>query len=96
MSAALAAAALSTVNTQQVGVPGQALPEVPADAYGPDAVPLTPGGSELPAPDSDGGDCGEDKPEGVFPCEGCDREFTTARGRDSHSRQAHTADATEG
>lgn len=47
-------------------------------------------GSELPVPDdSDPGDQADDKPEGVFPCPGCDREFTTARGRDAHRRQAH-------
>jgi hypothetical protein len=47
-------------------------------------------GSELPEPDdSDPSDPGDDKPEGVFPCTGCDRDFTTARGRDTHRRQAH-------
>ena len=42
----------------------------------------------LPEP---GGDeqAGDEPPEGVFPCPGCDREFTTERGRDTHRRQAH-------
>ncbi|MFD5788579.1 hypothetical protein ACFWH1_18395 [Streptomyces sp. NPDC127037] len=42
---------------------------------------------EEPAP----GTAGEREaaPEGVFPCSGCDREFTTERGRDAHQRQKH-------
>lgn len=42
----------------------------------------------LPDPGDDEQAAG-DVPEGVFPCPGCDREFTTERGRDTHRRQAH-------
>lgn len=28
--------------------------------------------------------------DGVFPCSGCDREFTTERGRDLHARAKHS------
>ncbi|WNI20273.1 hypothetical protein [Actinacidiphila sp. ITFR-21] len=45
-------------------------------------------GSELPA----GGDnpaTPEEQPDGVFLCPGCPKEFTTARGRDTHARQVH-------
>lgn len=31
----------------------------------------------------------EEAPEGVFPCGGCAREFTSERGRDAHRRQKH-------
>ncbi|WP_037871977.1 hypothetical protein [Streptomyces sp. SPB074] len=65
-------------------VPCELLPEVPAEAYGPDSTPL-PDASE----DSDPSDSAAETPEGVFPCDGCDREFTTARGRDTHHRQVH-------
>ncbi|WP_199570534.1 hypothetical protein [Streptomyces murinus] len=65
-------------------VPGEPLPEVPAEAYGPDSTPL-PDASEH----SDSSNSAAEPPEGVFPCDGCDREFTTARGRDTHNRQAH-------
>lgn len=47
-------------------------------------------GSELPTPDpSDSSDPAEDPPEGVFPCGGCDREFTTDRGQQMHYRRIH-------
>lgn len=65
-------------------MPGEPLPEVPDEAYGPDSTPL-PDASD----DSDSSDSAAESPEGVFPCSGCHREFTTARGRDSHRRQAH-------
>ncbi|MEC3995162.1 hypothetical protein VSR01_17130 [Actinacidiphila sp. DG2A-62] len=64
-------------------VPGEPLPEVPAEAYGPDSTPL-------PAPDP--ADEPADLPDGVFPCPGCDKEFTTERGRDAHRRQKHPED----
>ncbi len=63
-----------TESPAREAVPGEPLPEIPAEAYGPDAVPL-------PEP--------EPEPEGSFRCDGCDREFTTARGRDMHVRQKH-------
>ncbi|MGW6460400.1 hypothetical protein ACWF94_31510 [Streptomyces sp. NPDC055078] len=62
------------------GVPGEPLPEVPPEAYGPDSTPL-------PAPDPDDRPAGQT--DGVYPCTGCDKEFTTERGRDTHRRQKH-------
>ena len=32
-----------------------------------------------------------EQPEGVFPCPGCSKEFTTGRGRDTHRRMMHAA-----
>lgn len=62
------------------GIPGVPLPEVPEEAYGPDSTPLpAPGPADEP----------NEMREGVFPCSGCDREFTTERGRDTHQRQKH-------
>jgi hypothetical protein len=49
-----------------------------------EVVPL----DDLPEPDP--GDTPQDTPEGVFPCPGCDREFTSARGLRTHQRTAHT------
>lgn len=45
----------------------------------------------LAAPDSDSSDSGdEDQAQGdEFPCDLCDRSFTTSRGRDTHRRQIH-------
>jgi hypothetical protein len=46
--------------------------------------------SPLPAADEETGDSGgQPQPEGVFPCPRCDRELTTARGRDMHARKVH-------
>ncbi len=64
-------------------VPGDVLPDVPASAYGPDSVPLP------PSEPSDSSDQSTEAVEGVFPCGGCDREFTTERGRDTHYRAKH-------
>jgi hypothetical protein len=47
-------------------------------------------GEALPAPEP--ADEHAETPEGVFPCSGCDREFTTERGRDTHQRQKHSED----
>ncbi|MFD3978256.1 hypothetical protein ACFWR6_06685 [Streptomyces griseus] len=55
--------------------PGEPLPEVPAEAYGPDAVPI-------PAADPD------EAVEG-FPCPDCGKPFSSARGRDTHQRMKH-------
>ncbi|MFE3378707.1 hypothetical protein [Streptomyces anulatus] len=68
-------------------VPGEPMPEVPASAYPPDSGPLP----ELPE-DSDSSDSAPDVPDGVFPCSGCEREFTSQRGRDMHHRQKHAED----
>ncbi|WP_100248017.1 hypothetical protein [Streptomyces pseudogriseolus] len=72
-----------------VGVPGVPLPPVPDAAYPPDAVllPVAPAaepGQDGSTPDSSGGN--------TFACDRCPRTFTTARGRDTHRRQAHTED----
>ncbi|MFE9319244.1 hypothetical protein ACFYNV_29795 [Streptomyces albidoflavus] len=62
-------------------IPGEPLPDVPEEAYGPDSTPLPP-----PTPD----DPPAEHVDGVFPCSRCDREFTTERGRDTHRRHKHT------
>lgn len=71
------------------GVPGQPLPEVPAEAYGPDSVPLR----EAPADNSDSSDPAGDNDDqgdgGELLCDVCDRPFKSERGRDTHRRQAH-------
>ncbi|MEU9033760.1 hypothetical protein AB0D45_02430 [Streptomyces sp. NPDC048352] len=70
-------------------VPGEPLPEVPASAYGPDSVPLDVAGDE--AEDSDSSDQSAELAQdtGPFPCDLCEREYATERGRDSHRRQKH-------
>jgi hypothetical protein len=47
--------------------------------------------SQLPAAAEETGASGgqEPQPEGVFPCPRCDKELTTARGRDMHARKVH-------
>lgn len=61
-------------------------------------VPTRPDGTYtvlLPAADNDSSDSSDSSgdqdqaPVGGFPCDVCDRPFTTARGRDTHSRQIH-------
>ncbi len=71
-------------------VPGQPLPEVPADAHGPDSMPLAPPDF---APLEDAPTEDDDSPASAqgddLACDVCHRPFTTARGRDTHRRQAH-------
>ncbi|MEV6738710.1 hypothetical protein AB0N14_17965 [Streptomyces sp. NPDC051104] len=85
---------------EREGIPGQPLPEVPAETYGPDSVPLTPPEfaplEDAPAGDEDGsdssdpGDENNDQAEdGGFTCDVCNRPFKSERGRDTHRRQAH-------
>ncbi|MEU6928949.1 hypothetical protein AB0A05_07270 [Streptomyces sp. NPDC046374] len=69
----------SAVVPEQEAVPEEPLPELPDEAYAPEASPLP---DEGPAGASD-------QPDGVFPCSGCDKEFTTERGRDTHHRRKH-------
>jgi hypothetical protein len=68
-------------------LPGEPLPSVPDSAYGPDAVPL----DALPTADEEGNRrSDQDVAEGPpYACDLCPRDFTTARGRDTHRRQAH-------
>ncbi|MGW2074262.1 hypothetical protein ACWCPK_38500 [Streptomyces sp. NPDC001953] len=71
------------------GIPGQPLPDVPADAYGADSTLLAPPDfaplEDAPTEDDDG-----DASQGdSLACDVCSRPFTTARGRDTHRRQAH-------
>lgn len=82
---------------EREGIPGEPLPEVPDEAYSPDAKPL-----EAPdfAPledalaDDDGSDSSDpdadtaSKGDGIT-CDVCDRPFKSERGRDTHRRQAH-------
>lgn len=44
-------------------------------------------GEILPAPGE--GDEPTEQPDGVFPCDGCDRQFASKRGLRAHRRQAH-------
>ncbi|MFJ3545472.1 hypothetical protein ACIPQH_25290 [Streptomyces rubiginosohelvolus] len=67
----------------QTATPGDPLPDVPLEAYGPDSTAL---------PALDPVDAPSEMPEGVFPCSACDREFTTERGRDTHQRMKHGED----
>jgi len=87
--AGLTSAPEPAAQEEREAVPGEPLPEVPESAYGPDAVPL-------PPPDHDDQEPATDDPgrapqqAGAFGCDRCPRTFTTARGRDTHRRQAHT------
>ncbi|MFD4314993.1 hypothetical protein [Streptomyces sp. NPDC058548] len=65
---------------EREAVPGDALPDLPEEAHGPGSTPL-------PAPDTSSEP--SEQPDGVFRCPGCDKEFTTERGRDTHHRQKH-------
>ncbi|WP_228995224.1 hypothetical protein [Streptomyces sp. DH8] len=75
--------AASVDQEMREAVAGESLPDVPESAYAPDSTPLPPPELENTEPDGE-------QPEGVFPCSGCDREFTTERGRDTHSRMKHS------
>lgn len=60
---------VATLDGLRVAAPGQPLPEVPPEAYGPDAVPLPPP-EFAPLEDAPGGELvlvGEDGPETVVP-----------------------------
>jgi hypothetical protein len=65
-------------------VPGEPLPEVPEEAYGPDAVAL-PEPVRQPAPVA----AHSEGESAAITCDVCSRPFTTSRGRDTHRRQAH-------
>ncbi|KUN32541.1 hypothetical protein AQJ11_03165 [Streptomyces corchorusii] len=78
-------AALAAASQWRTAVPGEPLPEVPEAAYAPDAVQL-PGPEHRPAP----AEAAPSEGEGAaITCDVCSRPFTTARGRDTHRRQAH-------
>ncbi|MFF4146875.1 hypothetical protein ACFY0A_37370 [Streptomyces sp. NPDC001698] len=92
---------------EREGIPGEPLPPVPDEAYGPDSQPLPPPDFAPleDAPTYEAGEValvGEDGPETYVPlgdtagdaetfaCGLCPRDdFKTARGRDTHRRQAH-------
>ncbi|WP_439082067.1 C2H2-type zinc finger protein [Streptomyces sp. WL006] len=63
-------------------VSGEPLPEVPAEAHGPDAVPI-------PAADPDEESSPTDEAVEGFPCPVCGKPFSSARGRDTHQRMKH-------
>lgn len=50
------------------------------------AEPLPPGDDQRPPTQAEEA---PEIPEGVFPCPHCDKELTTARGRDMHARKVH-------
>ncbi|MEU6628461.1 C2H2-type zinc finger protein [Streptomyces parvus] len=66
-------------------VPGEPLPEVPAEAYPPDSVPL-------PAAEPVEDTAPADEPQEGFPCPHCDKPFSSERGRDTHQRMKHPED----
>jgi hypothetical protein len=66
--------------------PGDVLPEAPAPADGPEAVPHEP--AEVEDPHTPAGPPSRDR-GGPQVCPDCSRHFTTARGLDSHRRQIH-------
>ncbi|GAA2946065.1 MULTISPECIES: C2H2-type zinc finger protein [Streptomyces] len=66
-------------------VPGEPLPEVPAEAYPPDSVPI-------PAADPVEDTTPADEPQEGFPCPHCDKPFSSERGRDTHQRMKHPED----
>ncbi|MER6632311.1 hypothetical protein ABT301_29525 [Streptomyces sp. NPDC000987] len=77
--------ALAAAAEWHTAVPGEALPELPGEAYGPDTAQLpTPDPEPVPA------DVAPSEGEGAgFVCDVCARPFGTVRGRDTHRRQAH-------
>jgi hypothetical protein len=72
---------------ERQAVPGQVLPEVPPQAYGPDAVPLPPAVPDDQDEDEDEGDGGQ-APD--FVCPDCPRAYATERGLSVHRTRAHT------
>lgn len=99
MDAVLAAQDVATANAAARGVrAGEVLSGVAESAHGagsvpPVAAPEITADGVLPTPDdsdsSDPSDSGPEVPQGVLPCPGCDREFTSARGLRMHRRQVH-------
>lgn len=84
--------------TEREAPPGQPLPEVPAEAYGPDSTPLPPPeyaplddapADESSDPSDPGDDNGDQEDGDGFTCDVCRRPFRSERGRDTHRRQAH-------
>jgi hypothetical protein len=71
---------------EQEGIPGEPLPEVPAEAYPPGAVPL----DLHPADASDRSDATAE--DGQPKCPDCDRPFKSDRALATHRRQAHPED----
>jgi hypothetical protein len=70
-----------------VAAHGELLPEVPAEAYGPDAVPLPEAEAEA-EPDDHGETAGEPSEAG-YTCDVCGRTFSSDRGLATHARRAH-------
>lgn len=71
---------------ERTAVPGEPLPELPEEAYGPDAVPLDPPDF---APLEDAPADEEAPGGGAFTCEDCQRPYATDRGLATHRRQKH-------
>lgn len=65
---------------QQEADAEEPLPERTDETDAPDSSPL---------PEPEHAAEADDRPEGVFPCPGCGKEFTTERGRDTHHRRKH-------
>lgn len=79
---------LAAIAPELEGIPGEPLPDVPEEAYGPDSAPLDKG-SQSDQSDSNPEVADETAP---FACGICVRDFTSTRGRDTHRRQVHPED----
>lgn len=82
------------VHQELEAIPGQPLPELPPEAYGPDSTPLDVAPADASEPDDADGQ-GLDELEAVgdgppYACASCSRSFTTTRGRDRHTGRAHS------
>ncbi|MFD0208933.1 hypothetical protein ACFVH9_07335 [Streptomyces hirsutus] len=77
---------------ERTGIPGEPLPPVPDEAYGPDSAPLDPPDfaplEDAPA-DDDSDSSDRSAGTGGITCDVCNRPFKSERGRDTHRRQAH-------
>ncbi|MEU1852930.1 C2H2-type zinc finger protein [Streptomyces sp. NPDC019990] len=86
---------LGVFQPEREGIPGQALPELPAEAYPPDAKPLDPPDFAPldDAPTDEGSDRSDRSAAHSGPyCVECDRPFKSDRAFNSHRRQVHPED----
>jgi hypothetical protein len=77
-----------TVVPMRKAVPGQVLPEVPAEAYGPDSVPLAP--EDVPTKEEPrAADAPVEDTVSGYRCPDCARPYATERGMTKHRARAH-------
>ncbi|MFC7791412.1 hypothetical protein [Streptomyces cinereoruber] len=72
---------------EREAVPGEVLPDLPAEAYGPDAVPLEPADSDRS--DSGPGDAEPAADSEPLACDVCGKPAKNERGLEAHRRQKH-------